>query len=813
MGDREKLSAETYAGAARRIGAVEAELRRLGRWQAKALPRKAMEFKEPFGADTMSFEQWLQFVLVPRVRQIVAGREAFPPKSETAVYAARYFEGDSQAATLLGLLAELDGFVNRGGEAPPPPPVDDAAVRRALDEYRSGTFVSEVEKIRKFLGRDVGFEVDWDSVLAAGNSPEERLRAIRDLAGRGVSDIRSAILLLRSNHGEEAAQAIAGDLQKIRFACLPPGNPPRAEYTDGVLSVRACLRTDPVRNLKIGHVLADALDLRAGPLVKALESDTIPEHEKRLLDAFEAPIAVEVDVPSFRAEPDDEHRLSALRDCAREGIYYLCYALEQAGREESGRNLVRARVTTLRIRHVTDPAQCELYAEGSTIVFAARFFGDASGRLGASDLEERLPGLLTGMPGPVPAPDTRGPGPLLARALQFSAACQSRISEALGAPAALAVDLGPIAGDAEALALLPRRALSRVTGAILLVAPEIRELAPDAKPRTIRVRFVSEPGARSCGIAAGTLDLAVCPRPVAGATATECGFFYESEIATALADGLGLETTPRIRENEEEVLPDLRRRLREALDTDVSVEADWSGFLTHPDAAKRKYALKRLGQDALDHLYYALSSLAEKSEDLARLIRRRLRAIRIEHVPTAARKALLGVENTLIFRVSLFEGYDGRFIIDDLKKRLPVVFAEMPEIPEAPAPGPPAAGGAAHGRSPADEARIAVLRSLIEAAVLHLEEGRVQSFLLMFLPAEAAAALWKDGGHAFARLTGEYEARRDEVLTTLRRCLSLHPEMTADSRAIFRFAPPDEPLVFHERSSRWLLDLLPDGGA
>jgi uncharacterized protein YqcC (DUF446 family) len=813
MGERDRPSAEVYARAAQRIGAIEAELRRLGRWQAKSLPRKAMEFKEPFGADTMSCEQWLQFVLVPRVRQIVAGREPFPPKSETGLYARKYFEGDGEAAGLVTLLTDFDAFIDRGGEAPPPPPPpDDEAVRKALAEYREGEFPNELEKIRKSLGRDLEFDVDWDSVTAAGGTPEERLRAIRDLAGRGVGDVRSALLLFRGNHGEEAATAVAKALRRIRFVCLAPGSPPRAAFADGVLSIEACLRTDPVRNLKVGNVLADALDLRAGPLVRALREKTIPEHEARLLEVFDAPIAVEVDDESFRAEPDVERRLEALRDCGREGIYYLCYALSQAGREEAGRNLVRARVTALRIRHVTDPAECELYSEGPVIVFAARFFGDGAGRLGVSEIEERMPGLLAGMPGPAPAPDARGPGPLLAHALQVSAACQGRISAALGAPLALVVDLESISGDAEALGRLPRRVLARVTGAVLLLGPEITELAAGAKPHTIRVRFVAEARQRSCRVAAGVLELAVSPKPGPGATALECGFFYESEVAKALSDGLGLETTPRIAENEERVIPDFRRRVAEAIGAEVAVEADWSGFLAHPDTGKRTYALKRLGQDALDHLYYALSALAKKSEDLARLIRRRLRTIRIEHVPTAARKALLGVENTLIFRVSLFEGYDGRFIIDDLKKRLPVVFAEMPELPEEPAPGPAAPSGAAGGRGPAEEARLAVLRSLIEAAILHLEEGRVQSFLLMFLPAEAAAALWKDGGHAFAELTRTCEARREELLGTLRRCLSVRPEMTPDGRAVFRFAeaPPGGPPVFHEKDSRWLLDLLPD---
>jgi uncharacterized protein YqcC (DUF446 family) len=55
--------------AGRRIlDAIEAEMRRVGLWQDGPLDPGALGFRQPFGADTMTFVQWLQFVLLPRAR-------------------------------------------------------------------------------------------------------------------------------------------------------------------------------------------------------------------------------------------------------------------------------------------------------------------------------------------------------------------------------------------------------------------------------------------------------------------------------------------------------------------------------------------------------------------------------------------------------------------------------------------------------------------------------------------------------------------------------------------------------------------------
>ena len=90
---------------------IEAELRALGSWQADPLPQETIDDGGAFGVNTMAYTQWLQFVLVPRLREVAAGSTAVPPGSQVGVHAVREFDGWHEAAELTSLLIELDGLV------------------------------------------------------------------------------------------------------------------------------------------------------------------------------------------------------------------------------------------------------------------------------------------------------------------------------------------------------------------------------------------------------------------------------------------------------------------------------------------------------------------------------------------------------------------------------------------------------------------------------------------------------------------------------------------------------------------------------
>lgn len=98
-----------YEKAASQIAAIEAEMQRVGLWQQEPLDPEQYEFSAAFGADTMAFEQWLQFIFIPRVQQIIESQGQFPSSSMVAAYAIREFDtSPADTATLHQLLYDFD---------------------------------------------------------------------------------------------------------------------------------------------------------------------------------------------------------------------------------------------------------------------------------------------------------------------------------------------------------------------------------------------------------------------------------------------------------------------------------------------------------------------------------------------------------------------------------------------------------------------------------------------------------------------------------------------------------------------------------
>lgn len=103
---------DIYNLATNKASEIESELRRLNRWSADPLPSEKFKDMGAFGSNTMVFEQWLQFVLIPRIHAIAEEKGEFPNNSMLAPYAIRVFDGDPEAGNLHDLLYELDKLIN-----------------------------------------------------------------------------------------------------------------------------------------------------------------------------------------------------------------------------------------------------------------------------------------------------------------------------------------------------------------------------------------------------------------------------------------------------------------------------------------------------------------------------------------------------------------------------------------------------------------------------------------------------------------------------------------------------------------------------
>lgn len=93
---------------------IERELRLLGLWDEVSPSPEALSSQEPFSVDTLDFEQWLQWIFLPRMKLILEQDLPLPNASgiqEMAemVFASRAMQGRDQPLQVL--LKEFDQLI------------------------------------------------------------------------------------------------------------------------------------------------------------------------------------------------------------------------------------------------------------------------------------------------------------------------------------------------------------------------------------------------------------------------------------------------------------------------------------------------------------------------------------------------------------------------------------------------------------------------------------------------------------------------------------------------------------------------------
>ena len=93
---------------------IERELRLLGWWQDEAPSAEALASSEPFCVDTLTFEQWLQWIFLPRMKVLLESGAALPSVSGIqAMGEMVYRQQPGIARRLLELLGEFDRLLTR----------------------------------------------------------------------------------------------------------------------------------------------------------------------------------------------------------------------------------------------------------------------------------------------------------------------------------------------------------------------------------------------------------------------------------------------------------------------------------------------------------------------------------------------------------------------------------------------------------------------------------------------------------------------------------------------------------------------------
>lgn len=100
------------AAVAEQLLLIERELRLLGWWGAQAPDQEALASQQPFCVDTLAFEQWLQWIFLPKMKQMLEEGAVLPSVSGIQPMAEQVYGAQSvKISALIKRLGEFDQLI------------------------------------------------------------------------------------------------------------------------------------------------------------------------------------------------------------------------------------------------------------------------------------------------------------------------------------------------------------------------------------------------------------------------------------------------------------------------------------------------------------------------------------------------------------------------------------------------------------------------------------------------------------------------------------------------------------------------------
>ncbi|MEO3679480.1 YqcC family protein [Rheinheimera sp. FR7-31] len=91
------------------LDALERELKQLELWSSALPDEQALQSRLPFCVDTLRFEQWLQFIFIPKMQVLLNTAAPLPTKIALLPMAEQAFiNTDTRFSRLLGIISALD---------------------------------------------------------------------------------------------------------------------------------------------------------------------------------------------------------------------------------------------------------------------------------------------------------------------------------------------------------------------------------------------------------------------------------------------------------------------------------------------------------------------------------------------------------------------------------------------------------------------------------------------------------------------------------------------------------------------------------
>ena len=106
-------AADKYEHLMNLLNELQTELKLAGLWSDTEPSKAPLSNIQPFGLDTLTFYEWLQFVLVKKLRLICDRRESLPDSSDVTTMAEEVFKSDEiTAPAVIRILITVDRFIS-----------------------------------------------------------------------------------------------------------------------------------------------------------------------------------------------------------------------------------------------------------------------------------------------------------------------------------------------------------------------------------------------------------------------------------------------------------------------------------------------------------------------------------------------------------------------------------------------------------------------------------------------------------------------------------------------------------------------------
>lgn len=96
--------------------ALEREMRSQGRWDEQRPPEQALLSRQPFAVDTLSFDQWLQWVFIPKLDELLVKQRPLPRDCAIGPMAEEVYGTENAGGQRIArIVFEIDVLLTRPG--------------------------------------------------------------------------------------------------------------------------------------------------------------------------------------------------------------------------------------------------------------------------------------------------------------------------------------------------------------------------------------------------------------------------------------------------------------------------------------------------------------------------------------------------------------------------------------------------------------------------------------------------------------------------------------------------------------------------